>query len=196
MIYWAIKFLSTGIFKIFYSYKVYGSENIPEKGPYIICANHCSFFDPAVICDAVPERVYWVALKDLYKIFPLSIFLKIAKCIPVNGAIKEALNALNEKKVIGLFIEGRRTYTGRLSSRGRKGPVLLAMRSGVPVLPAWIEGTYKAYPRRAKFPKINPIYIKFGKPITFPIHNEEMIDENLLKDGTNAILEAIAKLQN
>ena len=194
MIYWFIKFLSTVIFKIFYRYKVYGSENIPKKGPYIICANHCSFFDPVVICNAVPQRVYWVALKNLYKIFPLSIFLRIAKCIPVNGAIKEVLNALNKEKVIGIFIEGRRTYTGRLSSRGRKGPALLAMRTGAPVLPAWIEGTYEVYPRRAKFPKIHPIHICFGKPITFPAHNENIIDEQILKDATAHILDEIAKL--
>lgn len=194
MIYWIIKILSTLIFKLFYNYKIYGKENIPKSGPYLICSNHCSFLDPVVISDAVPQRVYWVALKGLYKIFPLSIFLWIARCIPVNGAIKEVIEALNKKKVIGIFIEGRRTYTGQLSSRGRKGPAIIAMRTGVPVVSAWIEGTYEAYPRRAKLPKIHPIHIRFGKPITFPVHNEEVIDEQVLKGATARILDEIIKL--
>jgi len=195
MIYWIVKFLSTLIFKVFYCFKVHGKENIPKEGPYLVCSNHCSFFDPVVICDSVRPRVYWVALKDLYHIFPLSIFLRISRCIPVNGAIKEVLAALAEKKVIGLFIEGRRTYTGELSSRGRKGPAIIAMRSGVPILPAWIEGTHKAYPRRALIPKICPVHIRFGKPITFPIHAEEVIDEAVLKSATDSIMQAIAGLR-
>jgi len=195
MIYWFVKFITLALFKLFYCFKIYGKENIPREGPYLICSNHCSFFDPVVICDAVRPRVYWVALKDLYKIFPLSILLRISKCIPVNGAVKEVVAALNKKKVVGIFIEGRRTYTGQLMSRGRKGPAIIAMRSGVPVVPAWIEGTYKAYPRRALFPKVYPIHIKFGKPITFAIHTEEVIDENILKSATDSIMQAIAELR-
>lgn len=195
MIYGTIKVLTTFILKTLYSYKVYGKEYIPKQGPYLVCSNHCSFFDPVVICDAVPQRVYWVALKDLYKIFPLSIFLRIAKCIQVNGAIKDVVEALNKKKIVGIFIEGRRTYTGQLSSRGRRGPAIIAMRTGAPVLPAWIEGTHEAYPRRAKSFKICPIHIRFGEPIVFPVHSEEIIDEAILKESTNKIMQAIAKLQ-
>lgn len=195
MIYWPVKFLTIALFKLFYCFKVYGRQNLPKQGPYLICSNHCSFFDPVIICDAVRPRVYWVALKDLYKIFPLSIFLWISKCIPVNGAIKEVLAALDEKKVVGLFIEGRRTYTGQLMSRGKKGPAVIAMRSGAPVVPAWIEGTHKAYPRRALIPKICPIHIRFGKPIVFPVHTEEVIDGSVVKSATDSIMQAIAALR-
>ena len=195
MIYGAIKTLTTLIFKIFYNYRIYGKEFVPKQGPYLVCSNHCSFFDPIVICDAVPQRVYWVALKDLYKIFPLSIFLRIAKCIPVNGAIKDVLEAISKRRVVGIFIEGRRTYTGQLSSRGRKGPAIIAMRTGVPVVPAWIEGTHEAYPRRAKFLKICPIHIRFGEPIVFPVHSEEIIDGMILKEATDKIMQAISNLR-
>lgn len=195
MLYWPIRFFSKCIFKLFYSFKIYGGENIPKKGPYLICANHCSFFDPVVICDAIPQRVYWLVLKDLYKIWPLSILLRTVKCIPVNGAIKEALDALEQNKIIGIFPEGRRTYTGQLMRKGKKGVAILAMRSGVPVLPAWINGTFEAYPRRAKLPKIHPIRIYFGKSIKFDIHKEEIIDEEVVRAQTQQILDSIAGLQ-
>jgi len=195
MIYWFIKFISTAIFKLFFSYKIKGCENIPKSGPYIICTNHCSFLDPVVVCDAVPQRVYWVALKDLYHIFPLSIFLKLARCIPVNGAIREVVEALKNNKIVGIFIEGRRTYTGELLSRGKKGPALLAMRTGLPVLPGWINGTHEAYPRRAKWPKRHPISITFGKPIKFEVHGEEIINDTVLKNATAQILFAIGSLR-
>lgn len=194
MIYWPIRFLSKAIFKIFYSLKVYGAENLPKKGPFLVCSNHCSFFDPVVICDVVPQRVYWVALKDLYGVWPLSILLRFAKCIPVNGATKEALDALKQGKVIGMFPEGRRTYDGKLMKKGKKGTALIATRSAVPVVPMWINGTYQAYPRRAKFPKIHPIHAYIGRPLVFPKHEEEIIDEQILSAATAKIMQSIAGL--
>ena len=194
MIYWLVRFLSKCIFKTFYDFKIYGAENLPEKGPYLICSNHCSFFDPAVICACVPQRVYWVALKDLYKIRPLSLLLKAAKCIPVNGATKEVLDAIKQGKIIGIFPEGRRTYNGKLMKKGKKGTAIMAMRSGVPVVPAWISGTFQAYPRRAKFPRIYPIRIYIGKPLTFPKHQEEIINESTLSAATTEIMQSIAGL--
>ncbi len=195
MIYWFVRYLSACILKLFYSLKIYGRENIPKEGPYLICSNHCSFLDPLVICAALTKRVYWVALKDLYRIWPLAPFLKAIKCIPVNGAIKEVLEALRQGKVVGMFPEGRRTYTGRLMSKGRKGAALAAMRSGVRVLPIWISGTHQAYPRRAKLPKIHPIQAIFGEPIVFEIHNEKIIDEAVLSIATGRIMDSISKLQ-
>lgn len=194
MIYWPIRFLSKAIFKIFYNFKVYEAGNLPEKGPFLVCCNHCSFFDPVVICDVVPQRVYWVVLKDLYSVWPLSILLRFAKCIPVNGATKEALNVLKQGKVIGIFPEGRRTYDGKLMKKGKKGAALIAMRSAAPVVPVWINGTHQAYPRRAKFPKIHPIQVYIGKPLVFHRHEEEIIDEQTLSAATAKIMQSIAGL--
>jgi len=42
-------------FKIFYRIRVEGSENIPKKGPYIIYANHTSFFDGLIMATSVPR---------------------------------------------------------------------------------------------------------------------------------------------
>jgi 1-acyl-sn-glycerol-3-phosphate acyltransferase len=193
MIYWAIRHISKAVLKLFYNFKIYGGENIPKNGPYIVCANHCSFLDPLVICDSIPRRVYWVVLKDLYDIWPLSILLRATSCIPVNGAINEALKALKQNKVIGIFPEGRRTYTGQLMRKGKKGPAILVMKAGVPILPGWINGTFEAYPRRAKFIKIHPIQIYFEKPLKFDKYEEdEIIDEKILMDTTQRILDSIA----
>jgi len=194
--YWVVRFLSKCILKVFYNFKIYGSENIIKKGSYIICTNHCSFFDPAVISCSVPRRVYWVALKDLYEIWPLSILLRLVGCIRVNGVIKEALDAINQGKIIGIFPEGRRTYDGKLMKKGRRGAAILAMRTGVPVLPMWIEGTFQAYPRRARFPKIHPISIHIGKPLQFEVRTESAISEDILDKATAQILGSISDIKD
>lgn len=194
MIYWPLRFLAKWIFEIFYKLKAYGRDNIPHKGPCIVCANHSSFFDPVVICAAIPHRVYWVALKTLYTIWPFAIFLQIAECIRVNGVIKEALSAIEAGKVIGIFPEGRRTYDGKLMRKGKRGAALLALRTGTPVLPAWIDGTYQAYPRRAKFPGVHPINIYFGRVLKFPRHDEEVIDEEVITAATAKIMKAMSEL--
>lgn len=194
MTYWPLRFLAKWIFEIFYKLKAYGRHNIPHKGPYIVCANHSSFLDPVVICAAIPHRVYWVALKTLYTIWPFAVFLRFAKCIRVNGVIKEALLAIEGGKVIGIFPEGRRTYDGKLMRKGKRGAALLALRTGALVLPAWIDGTYQAYPRRAKFPKVHPINICFGKVLEFQRHSEEVIDEEIITAAAAKIMKAISGL--
>jgi 1-acyl-sn-glycerol-3-phosphate acyltransferase len=193
MIYWPIRFLTTCLLKLFYSFKVYGAKNLPKKGAYLVCTNHCSFLDPVVICALIPRRVYWVVLKDLYRIWPLAILMRLVSCIPVNGAIKDALDALKQNKIIGIFPEGRRTYTGQLMKKGKRGPALLAMKAGVPIVPAWINGTFEAYPRRARLPKICPIQIYFEKPLVFDKYKEDaIIDENVLISASEQILNSIA----
>jgi 1-acyl-sn-glycerol-3-phosphate acyltransferase len=196
MTYWVIRFLSGCIFRMFFNLKVYGKGWIPKKGPYLICANHCSFFDPVTVSIAIPQKVYWIALKDLYKIRPLSILLRLVDCIQVNGVIKEALDVLNAGKVVGIFPEGRRTYTGKLMKKGKRGAALIAFRSGVAVLPAYISGTQQVYPRRAKFPKIYPVRVHFGKPLVFHKRKEEVISTDVLDNATAKIMTAIATLRD
>ena len=67
------------------------------------------------------------------------------------------------------------------------------MKGGVPIVPAWINGTFQAYPRRAKIPKIYPIQIYFGKPLVLDKYKEDaIIDENVLISATERILDSIA----
>ena len=62
--------------KIFFKYRVIGSENIPDEGNLVIAANHKSNLDPIFIAAAIENReVAAVAKKELFKIKPLAYIL-------------------------------------------------------------------------------------------------------------------------
>jgi 1-acyl-sn-glycerol-3-phosphate acyltransferase len=93
--------------------------------------------------------------------------------IPLNlsrpdvGALRRALGALGERRAIGIFPEGPFSVRGRLEP-GLPGVGLLALRSGAPVVPAGIRGTYAALVgRRAYVPRRHPLAVRFGPPRRF-----------------------------
>ena len=81
---------------------------------------------------------------------------------PDPGALRRALDALATGLVVGIFPEGPFSVRGRLEP-GLPGVGLLALRSGVPVVPAGIQGTYEALvSRRFYIPRRHPLVVRFG----------------------------------
>src|SRR5207249_7385734 len=94
--------------------------------------------------------------------------------IPVNlerpdpGAIKSALRVLGGGGIVGIFPEGPFSREGHLMP-GLSGVAMIALRSGVPVVPAAVTGTYEALcGRRFYVPRLTRLAVRFGKPLRFP----------------------------
>jgi len=135
--------------------RVDGLEHLPASGPYLIAANHHNYLD------GVMPRV-WRAT-PLHPMFHRHI-----GSIPINleradvGALRRALSILQQGGVVGIFPEGPFSVRGRLES-GLPGVALLALRSGVPVVPAGIRGTYEALAGRWGYiPRRVPLGVRFG----------------------------------
>jgi 1-acyl-sn-glycerol-3-phosphate acyltransferase len=96
-----------------------------------------------------------------------SIPLNLAR--PDVGALRKALATLQAGGVVGIFPEGPFSVRGRLE-RGLPGVALLALRAGVPVVPAGIRGTYEALTgRRMYVPRRGPLAVRFGAPRRFAV---------------------------
>jgi len=67
-------------FKIFYNIKVEGRENVPDAGPYILFANHASYYDGFII-GVVISRTRWQSRQDCTVRF----------FYPFRGGVKELL---------------------------------------------------------------------------------------------------------
>lgn len=159
------------LLKTFFSFEVEGKENIPGKGPFIIVSNHTSYADPVVVgvaCDT--STLSFMAKKELFKMPIIGRWVKAVGCIPVerhsgnSGPLKKALNKLKEGQAIGIFPEGTRSSNGNLQ-KSEPGIGLLALKSGVPVIPVYISGTSKAMPKGQKFPKPCKIKARIGKVV-------------------------------
>jgi 1-acyl-sn-glycerol-3-phosphate acyltransferase len=86
---------------------------------------------------------------------------------PDPGAMKRTLRVLEEGGVVGIFPEGPFSREGMLVP-GQPGVAMMALRAGVPVVPAAISGTYEALAgRRFYIPRGRPLTVRFGPPLHF-----------------------------
>src|SRR5256712_2724473 len=143
--------------------RVDGLEHLPASGPYLIAANHHNYLDGIVLGVSAPEPISFLVMPRVWRATPLHpMFHRHIGSIPINleradvGALRRALYMLQSGKVVGIFPEGPFSVRGRLEP-GLPGVALLALRSGAPVVPAGIRGTYEALAGRRG-------YIPPGRP--------------------------------
>jgi 1-acyl-sn-glycerol-3-phosphate acyltransferase len=159
--------------------RVEGLEHVPSRGPYIVAANHHNYLDGVVLAVALPRPVAFLVMPRVWRATPLHPLLhRQLGSILLNlngldvGALRRALHALEDGRVVGIFPEGPFSVNGRLE-RGQPGVGLLALRAGVPVVPAGIHGTYEALVgRRGYIPRRYPLGVTFGLPRRFPPDGE------------------------
>jgi 1-acyl-sn-glycerol-3-phosphate acyltransferase len=151
--------------RIFLGFEVHGEHRVPRKGPLIAAANHHRFFDPVFVSMAVPRRVRWMAKKELFT-FPFAKFFYFLGTFPVDrqgggrAALRTALDFLAEGRTLGIFPEGTRRKEG-VSVEAKSGAILLAARSGAPILPVFAD----KIPSPAARLRGEKFHIYIGEPI-------------------------------
>ena len=161
------------LFKNLLRIQVEGLENIPTEKGCILASNHRSNLDPFVLNTVSPRPIFFMAKQELFRIPLFGWFIKKAGAIPVKrnkrdiGALKKAVNLLNEGYCIGIFPEGTRAKPGEFR-KPQSGVGLIVSKTDSPIIPIRIEGTDLVYPIGSKFPKIgkSTIRVKIGKPVT------------------------------
>jgi 1-acyl-sn-glycerol-3-phosphate acyltransferase len=149
-----------------------GLEHLPSSGGFLIAANHQSHLDPPIVACRVPLQMNFFARKTLWKPGLPSKWLDAVGCIPVDRdgdsdlqAMKRVLRALGQGKVLVLFPEGTRSPDGKLH-KPKAGVGFMACKTGVPVVPARIFGSFEAYSRNGPLRFGTPISLVFGKPLS------------------------------
>jgi long-chain acyl-CoA synthetase len=160
-----------------FNLKTRGLENLPDKGPYLLCSNHQSYLDPLVMAAALPWRLFRNSFAlGTSDIFGKGFMRRLARWLRVvvldpDANLVPAMRAgafgLRHGRILVLYPEGERTDHGspRLF---RKGAAILSIHEQAPIVPVAIEGFYDAWPRHKKFPKFNNLQMVFGKPIQPP----------------------------
>ena len=178
----AFRAVVTGFYRNYFSLKCYGLEHIPQGKPYIIMPNHSSHLDTLTVITALEKRAYrlWtLAARDYWFAtrFQGWFAQTCLNALPIEreGNFTEFLQDLrtaNEVMVqnngLLIFPEGTRSLDGNLQPFKPGILSLLIYSPGVPVIPAYIDGTYHALPKGQNLPKKHPVRIIFGEPLTFP----------------------------
>lgn len=173
-VYQALRASARAALARWFDLRVEGLEHLPAHGPYIVAANHHNYLDGVVLAAALPRPIAFLVMPRVWRATPLhpllhrqigSILLNLER--PDVGALRRALRALEGDRVVGIFPEGPFSVRGRLE-RGLPGVGLLALRAGVPVVPAGIRGTFQALAgRRGYIPRRHPLAVSFGPPRRF-----------------------------
>jgi 1-acyl-sn-glycerol-3-phosphate acyltransferase len=193
-LYWLTRFLFGVFAKIFFRLKVEGEEKLPKEGGFILAANHASSLDPFIITAAMPFYIRWLVIYEYYDQAYFRCFLKWMRFIRVENMLpREAFRALLRAEAIGLFPEGRRTWSGRLGP-GRPGVAALARGTACPVIPVGILGSFAVLPRTSKRLKFHSIKVRIGAPLFFsePANKEDR--DRVDRENTQRIMQTIAEL--
>lgn len=172
---WIIGLLARWFFQIYGHLKVVGIENVPRTGGVLIAGNHASNLDPILGWASMRgyRQIWGIGKSELFKNPIMAYCIHSMGAIPIRrGAVdryvfKRTLELLAQGEVVGIFPEGTRTYDGLLNP-GQPGVGLMIQKSGVPVVPAALIGTYEMLPRGAKGLRRARLTMAFGKPILFP----------------------------
>ena len=161
-----VKFIARVFFKTCYDFKVEGLENIPPTGALIIAGNHLSNADPPAIgaFAGLVRDSRFMAKKELFAVPVLGWFFRRCGYISVDrkrtigdfGALEGAIAALNRGESIVMFPEGTRSKTGQ-PQKPKSGVGFLVYKTGAPVLPVKVQGTFG-------WPWVRKIRVKFGQP--------------------------------
>jgi 1-acyl-sn-glycerol-3-phosphate acyltransferase len=153
--------------------RIEGLENIDHDHPQIFVANHSGLHDILSLSANLPIQFRWVAKKSLFNVPFMGWHMSRSGYIPIDRENpREAAKSIIEAARIirgGInaiaFPEGTRSRTGDLSSF-RSGAFALALRTGVPLVPITLEGSYRVI--MPKTLQVNPgtiIRIKIDTPI-------------------------------
>jgi 1-acyl-sn-glycerol-3-phosphate acyltransferase len=148
-----------------------GNQNIPGVGPFVVLANHASFLDPYMIGFTSEVReVGFMAKEELFRNPVFGWIIRNCGAFPVKRgkqdeeAIKRFHDFLNFGKPLCLYPEGTRTLDGKLQP-AKKGVGMLLYNARVPAIPAYIDGTYRSFPKGKLFPKPGKITVFYGPAI-------------------------------
>lgn len=196
--YWLIKATAWPLVRLLFSFTREGLSLIPRAGACIVVANHTSYLDAICLGSACPRRLRFLINSEIYTMLRLRWFYYMMGSIPLRtdgadtGALRTALHTLRAGGGVGIFPEGQRMPDGSVGE-GKMGVAFLASRSGAPVVPAAIIGAHKAMPVGSSFPRLLPIRVIFGEPLSFPA-GQEKPGKQELESFANEVMRSIARL--
>ncbi|WP_200805876.1 lysophospholipid acyltransferase family protein [Desulfonispora thiosulfatigenes] len=152
--------------------KVTGTELIPTDGPVLFVSNHQGNFDIPLLLAAISKPKGFVAKIELKKMPLVNRWMQAINCVFIKrNHPKEALKSINEgiavlRKGYSLvvFPEGTRSK-GKNMNEFKSASLRLATKSGVPIVPITINGSYKIMEQNSGLIRPADVEITISEPI-------------------------------
>ncbi len=195
--------------------QVEGWEHVPPAGPYIIVANHQSYLDAVQLAfPLLVERnqdVWFLTTERVWRTFAKfggRRFLRWLGMIPILNSqkaesLERASEVLQHRGVIAVFPEGKRNQPRvnpdweKVLLKGKTGAARLALKTGIPVVPAGIiapQGFTAGQAMKNYLQRKQPAIVRFGQPLQFSKTDMPAVTKDRLDQATKTMMLAIAKL--
>jgi 1-acyl-sn-glycerol-3-phosphate acyltransferase len=165
--------------KVWHRYRVVGREQLPAGEPFVMIANHASHLDALCLLSALPlkaiQKTYPAAAKDYF----FTTMSKVAFSAIVVNAMpfdrkenpRESIDLCRELlatpgHALILFPEGTRSATGAMAPF-KPGIGYLTAGTKVPVVPCYLDGAFRAWPKGAWLSRPYRLTLRIGEPLTF-----------------------------
>jgi 1-acyl-sn-glycerol-3-phosphate acyltransferase len=160
------------IFVLTGGFRVHGRENVPKKGGVLICPNHVCDADPPAVAAALPRGAWFMAKDDIFDIPVLGALTRLWHGFPVKrntadrAALRRAEDLLKAGEAVVIFPEGGGNEQATLQPLN-PGALMIALRTGVPVVPVALTNTHKVWPYGRVRPSRAgvPVGVTFGPPL-------------------------------
>lgn len=148
-----------------------GTEHLRGGGPYIFTSNHVSLFDILALVNALP-RHYFVAKSELFGIPIFGPGIRAVGTIPIQrenqkaafGSYDEAARRIRAGASVVVFPEGTRGTSYPIRPF-KKGPFVLAVKAGVPIVPSVVFGTIEILRKKSLLIRPGHISVRLLEPV-------------------------------
>ncbi len=188
--------------QVFHRWHRANACRIPVHGPAIVVGNHTSAIDPLAMAISSRRRlVRFMMAKEYFNLPLLRGFFRLLGCIAVDRtgpdarSLRQAMRALKNGDVVGMFPEGGISADGQLQ-QARLGVAALAARSGAPVIPVYISGTriHQSVWRDFLIPA--RVVVHFGPPLKFTHDIKSNCSRQTLREMADEVMQAIENIKN
>lgn len=178
---------------IFFKFSVFGKSNLPD-GPVVICSNHASHLDYMALVEAMgidysdtiaiaatdfhfDKSVRAFVLGKMFNLAPLqrggSNTSPLTRASSLLSCARDCKTFLdNGGRAVILYPEGSRSLDGQIQTFKRSiYPILQII--GYPVVPAFVDGTFRIFSKTRLLPSIGPLTVRFGDPMSIVPHSRQ-----------------------
>jgi 1-acyl-sn-glycerol-3-phosphate acyltransferase len=192
-----------GLMRVWHRLEIRGREHLPREGSYVIVANHGSHLDAPAILSALP-------MKKIHRAFPAAAADYFFQTLPTLAFSTVVINAMpfdrkeNPRQsldlcrrllespghILILFPEGTRTLDGSVG-RFKPGIGFLIAGTEFPVVPCYLQGAYRAWPKGKWIPRPRNVRVTFGPPLQFaqarPVKDDALAIADQLRERVVAL---------
>lgn len=171
-LYATLKPIAVVLMRLLFRLEARDAVRVPATGPVLLVSNHSSVLDPPAVGGAASRKLSFLAKAELFRIPVLGPVLRRVGARPIRragadpAAMRTALRVLEEHGALLIFPEGTRGPEGVLRP-AKAGAGMLAVMSGAPVVPVYVSGSGRAWPKGRRLPRPGRVTVVFGEPLRF-----------------------------